>query len=95
MSTQGVHVDGVVRTNIYNVYPIGCFFNDVHYDEATSTVMLALAEGVYVYQQVAVVISIIISLTLIFAKVFHICLAVTHHNQIDGPAAPVELQMVL
>ena len=70
----------------YNVYPIGCFFNDAYYNELTSTVMLDLAEGVYIYQQVAVVTSIIISLTLIFVKVFHICLAVVHCNQIDGPA---------
>ena len=69
----------------YNVYPIGCFFHDVYYDELTSTVMLDLTEGVYTYQQVAVVTSIIISLTLIVVKVFHICLAVTHRNQIDGP----------
>ena len=61
----------------YNVYPIGCFYNYVYYDELTSTVMLDLAEGVYIYQQVAVVTSIIISLTLIFVKIFHICLAVT------------------
>ena len=70
----------------YNVYPIGCFFNDVHYEESTSTVMLDLAQGVYIYQQVAVVTSITISLTLIFFKILHICLAVTHHNQIEGHA---------
>ena len=60
----------------YNVYPIGCFFNDVHYDESTSTVMLDLAEGVYIYQQIAVVVSIAIFFILIFVKVLHICLAV-------------------
>ena len=68
----------------YNVYPIGCFFNDVHYDESTSTVMLDLTEGVYFYQQVAVVTSITISLTLICLKVIHICLAVTHRNETDN-----------
>ena len=68
----------------YNVYPIGCFFTDVQYDESTSTVMLDFTEGVYTYQQAAVVTSIIISLTLIFIRVFHICLAVTHRNQIDN-----------
>ena len=68
----------------YNVYPIGCFFSDVHYDEETSTVILDVAEGVYIYQQVAIVTSVIISLTLILFKFVHISLAVTHHNPTDN-----------
>ena len=49
--------------------------------------MLQLTEGVYIYQQIAVVTSIIISLTLIFVKVFHIkfCLPVnTSQSDIEG-----------
>ena len=80
----------------YNVYPIGCFFTDVYYDEITNVVMLDLTEGVYIYQQVAVVTAIIIFFSLIFIKAFHVHQILTSdhphqiyfflplsHNQID------------
>lgn len=42
----------------YNVYPIGCFFTDIHYDKSTN--MVTLAQGVYIYQQVAVITAIVV-----------------------------------
>ena len=80
----------------YNVYPIGCFFTDVDFDENSNVVMLDLTEGVYTYQKIAVVTAIIIFFTLTFIKAFHVYHILTSdhphqiyfslplsHNQID------------
>ena len=77
----------------YNVYPIGCFFHDVNYDDETSTVMLEFKEGVYTYQQVAVVMAIVVFISLFIIKAFHIChiqasdhlqqIYFYHHNQVS------------
>ena len=71
----------------YNVYPIGCFFHNVNYDEETSTVMLEFKEGVYTYQQVAVVMAIFVFFGLFAIKACHFCCIQApdhlHHNQVS------------
>ena len=69
------------------LYSIGYFFNDANYDDETNMIVLEFKEGIYTYQQVAVMMTIVVYISLIIIKAFHIYYILApdhlHHNQVS------------